>query len=100
MTKTRLLSANGILKAEFCIVVDGAGTPMRMNKKGILWSSPKPSLFPTRYIAERAITDSLRYAERSRSLHWQRDDYEIIKLALVMPEGIDSTAEAIRREGR
>lgn len=84
MPNNKFLAQNGILKAEFCIVMDGGNVPMRMNSKGVLWSSPKPSLFPTRALANRAITNSLRYAERSRNLHWQRSDYSVVKLSLVM----------------
>jgi hypothetical protein len=82
--KQQVLRKNGILMAEFCIVMEEGGVPMRMNSKGVLWSSPKPSLFPTRAMANRAITNSLRYAERSH-LNWQRDDYRVVKLTLVMP---------------
>jgi len=84
-TESKYLDSNGILLAEFCIVCDGSGAPMRRNAKGILWSSPKPSVFVSRSLAERAITNSLRYAEKARvNLHWQRDDYTIVKLNLVL----------------
>lgn len=83
MDESKYLKTNGILLAEFCIVTDGGGAPMRRNSKGILWSSPKPSLFMSRSSAERAIVNSLRYAAKARvNLHWQRDDYNIVKLYL------------------